>query len=41
MDEKAKLVELKETILNLTFNEDTIVEDITKLLEMKDILTED
>ncbi len=41
VDEKAKLVELKETILNLTFNEDTIVEDITKLLEMKDILTED
>lgn len=41
IDEKSKLIELKETVLNLTYNENTIIEDITKLLEMKDILNED
>ena len=40
VEEKDGLVSIKEQISNKTYNKDTIVEDIAKLLEIRDILAE-
>lgn len=40
-EEKEGLLSLKEGLLNMEYQESTLVEDITKLLEMKDVLIEE